>query len=166
MENMKKVTRDQVVTYLDTTPDSQETWSLLGVGITSYGIAYNPQVTTEKWIINKNATSSLDSYQMQGDVSQKIYKGDPCFEYINNLRRELGVGSKVETHVLDIDTYDESDGKYKATQADCIITITTYMSEEAIIEYSIYYNGDPVTGTVEMQDGNPVFTADSNQPSV
>ena len=163
---MEKVTRDQVVTYLDTTPSAEGTWSLLGVGITSYGIAYNPQVTTEKWIINKNATSSLDSYQMQGDVSQKIYKGDPCFEYINKLRRELGVGSKVETHVLDIDTYDESEGKYKATKADCIITITTYMSEEAIIEYSIYYNGDPVTGTVEMQDGSPVFTADSTQPSV
>lgn len=163
---MEKVTRDQVVTYLDTTPSTEETWSLLGIGITSYGIAYNPQVTTEKWIINKNATSSLDSYQMQGDVSQKIYKGDPCFEYINNLRRTLGVGSKVETHVLDIDTYDEEDGNYKATRSDCIIAITNYMAEEAVIEYSIYYNGDPVTGTVEMQDGAPVFTADSNTPSV
>ena len=163
---MEKVTRDQVVTYLDTTPSTEETWSLLGIGITSYGIAYNPQVTTEKWIINKNATSSLDSYQMQGDVSQKIYKGDPCFEYINNLRRTLGVGSKVETHVLDIDTYDEEDGNYKATRSDCIIAITNYMAEEAVIEYSIYYNGDPVTGTVKMQDGVPVFTADSNTPSV
>ena len=55
---MEKVTRDQVVTYLDTTPSTEETWSLLGIGITSYGIAYNPQVTTEKWIINKNATFS------------------------------------------------------------------------------------------------------------
>lgn len=163
---MEKVTRDQVVTYLDTTPSSTYTWSLLGVGVTSYGIAYNPQITTEKWIINKNATSSLDSFQMQGDVSQKIYKGDPCFEYINELRRELGVGSKVETHVLDIDTYDEVEGEYKATLADCIVTVTNYMAEEAVIEYSIYYNGDPVTGTVDMSGSAPVFTADTDQASV
>ena len=50
---MDKITREQFVSYLNTTPAGEsETWSLLGIGITSYGIAYNPQVTTEKWIIH------------------------------------------------------------------------------------------------------------------
>lgn len=155
---MEKITREQFVTYLNTTPSADPTWSLVGVGVTSYGIAFNPQVTTEKWIIHKSATSSLDSYQRQGDVSQKCYKNDPIFEYINELRRTCGIGSKVETQVLDIDRYDEVDGAYKATLSDVIVVITNYMAEDAVIEYSIYYNGDPTQGTVNFEDTKPTFT--------
>lgn len=154
---MEKINRSQFVTYLDTTPTSAPTWALLGVGITSYGISYNPQVTTEKWIIHDSATSSLDSYQRQGDVSQKCYKGDVIFEYINELRRTCGVGAKVQSHVLDIDRYDATGSSYKATKSDIIIAITNYMAEDAVIEYTIYYNGDPVQGTVTFADTVPTF---------
>lgn len=158
---MDKITREQFVSYLNTTPaDESETWSLLGIGITSYGIAYNPQVTTEKWIIHKSATSSLDSYQRQGDVSQKCYKGDPVFEYINEIRRKNGIGAEVQTKVLDIDRYDSTvEGTYKATKSDVIIAITNYMAEDAVIEYTIYYNGDPEQGTVTFADEVPTFVA-------
>ena len=40
-----KVNRSQFLTYLDTTPNvDNPTWAILGVGITDYSIAYNPQV--------------------------------------------------------------------------------------------------------------------------
>lgn len=160
---MEKVTREQVASYLDTTPATDPTWAIIGVGVTSYGQAYNPQITTEKWIINKNATSNLDSYQIQGDVSQKVYKDDPCFEFINGLRRSAGIGSDVATHILDIDIYDEvSAGVYKATKYDCIVAITNYMAEDAVIEYSIYYNGDPVVGTVTIANEVPIFTPNAS----
>ena len=57
---IEKIKRSQFLTYLNTTPSSQNpTWDVLGVGITGYGIAYNPQVDTEKWIIEDNATKML-----------------------------------------------------------------------------------------------------------
>lgn len=156
---MDKITREKFVSYLNTTPaGDSETWSLLGIGITSYGIAYNPQVTTEKWIIHKSATSSLDSYQRQGDVSQKCYKDDPVFEYVNEIRRKNGIGAEVQTAVLDIDRYDSTvEGTFKATKSDVIIAITNYMAEDAVIEYTIYYNGDPKQGTVTFADEVPTF---------
>lgn len=158
--DIEKITREQFASFLDTTPEAEnETWGLIGVGITSYGIAFNPQVTTEKWIIHKAATSSLESYQRQGDVSQKCYKGDPIFEYINELRRTCGIGSKVQSSVLDVDMWDKSGNAFKATKSDVIIAITNYMAEDAVIEYTIYYNGDPVDGTVTLaNDGTPTFT--------
>ena len=157
---MDKITREQFVTYLNTTPSAEESWALLGIGITGYGISYNPQVTTEKWIIHKSATSSLDSYQKQGDVSQKCYKGDPIFEYINEIRRNSDIGAKVQTQVLDIDRYDSTvEGTYSATKSEVIIAITNYMAEDAVIEYTIYYNGDPIVGTVTFADEKPTFTA-------
>lgn len=157
---MEKITRDQIMTFLDTTPASEnETWSLLGQGITEFGLEYNPQKTTEKFIINRNATTSLESYQISGSASQKIYKGDPCFEFVNNLRRNASVGSKNETHILDVDKYDADEGgSYKATKYDCTISITRYLSDEAVIEYDIDYNGQPTLGTVTIADGAVKFT--------
>lgn len=163
----KKVTRDQIATYLNTTPSAEkETWSIVGVGITDYGQSFNPQVETEKWIIHKNATSSLESYQIQGDVSQKCYFGDPVYDFVNNLRRTAGVGSAVETQILDIDLYDSTGEapsiSYKATKYNCMIAVTGYArGESPVIEYSIYYNGDPTVGTVTIADSVPTFTPDA-----
>ena len=43
-------------------------------------------------------------------------------------------------------------------KSDCIIAITNYMGEDASIEYSIYYNGDPKEGTVTLDsEGKPTF---------
>lgn len=158
----EKITRDQMATYIDVAKNpTTPSWKLLGIGITGYGIAYNPQVTTEKWIINKNATSSLDGYQRQGDISQKCYKGDPVFEFVNEIRRNCSIGAQVQTQVLDIDRYDQANGAFKATKSDIIVTITNYMAEDAVIEYSIYYNGDPVVGTVTFTDEVPTFVEDT-----
>ena len=159
---MEKITREQVASYLDIAPATTHELAIIGVGVTSYGLAFNPQVNTEKWIINKNATSSLDSYQIQGDVSQKCYKGDEIFEFVNVLRRNAAVGADAETFIVDVDLFDEaSAGVYKATKYGCTVAVTNYMSEEAVIEYSIYYNGDPVLGTVSIVAGVATFTADS-----
>ena len=76
-DNIEKVKRSQFVTFLDTTPSgNNRTWAVLGIGITEYGIAYNPQVDTEKWIIEDNARNDHSSNQKQGSVTQKIHKND------------------------------------------------------------------------------------------
>ena len=77
-EDIEKLDRDNsLMTFLDVTP-SATTMQLevLGIGITDYGISYNPQVDQEKWIIEKNARNVHESNQKQGSVEQKIYKGD------------------------------------------------------------------------------------------
>lgn len=157
----KKVTRDQIASYLNVTPSAQtKSWKIIGVGITDYGQSYNPQVETEKWIIHKNATSTLESFQIQGEVSQKCYFGDDVYDFVNELRRKASVGSAVNTQVLDIDLYDETSGTFSATEYDCAVVITSYATGETpVIEYTIYYNGDPKVGTVSFDgSGVPTFT--------
>lgn len=158
---MERAKRTQFMTYLDMTPKlATPDWALLGQGVNSFAIAYNPQISTEKYIINDNATSSHDSNQKQGDVTQKIYKDDPCYEYMNTRRDK--VGADVEGHVLDIDILHGKDTSgamiYPAEMSDCITPVTSHLGEDAVIEYSIHYNGDPIVGTVVIIDGKPVFT--------
>ncbi len=164
MPNYKKVTRDLIATYLNTTPKVEsENWGIVGVGITDYGQDYNGQVTTTKWIIHKNSISELDGYQIQGDVSQTCYHGDAVYDFINDLRRGAKIGDEVKTQILDVDMYDATgegaEAVYKATKYECIVVIKSYAKGETpAIEYTIYYNGDPILGTVKFADGKLNFT--------
>ena len=154
-DTIEKVKRSQFLTFLDTTPASTPTWKVLGIGITDYGIDYNPQVDTEKWIIEDNARNDHTANEKQSSVTQKIYKNDPCFEFVEKGRDELNYNS----HVLDIDRWNGNGSTYPAKMSDVIITVNTWMGEEATLEYDMYYDGDPKVGTVTFdQDGVPSFT--------
>ena len=154
---IEKLDRDQFLTYLDITPNaSTKDWAILGVGITDYGISYNPQIDSEKWIIEKNARNIHSSNQKQGSVSQTCYKGDEVFEFVAAGRDKLNY----KTHILDIDAWNGNNGVYPAKMTDGLIGITQFMNEDAVIEYDIYYDGDAVEGTVTFdENGVPTFTA-------
>lgn len=155
-DTIEKVKRSQFLTFLDTTPASTTpTWKVLGIGITDYGIDYNPQVDTEKWIIEDNARTDHTSNEKQSTVTQKIYKNDPCFEFVQAGRDELNYKS----HVLDIDRWNGTGTTYPAKMSDVVITVSTWMGEEATIEYDLYYDGDAKVGTVTFDsNGIPTFT--------
>ena len=154
-DSIEKVKRSQFVTYLNTTPAGDNpTYKILGIGITDYGISYNPQVDTEKWIIEDNARNDHTANEKQSTVTQKMYKNDPCFEFVNAGRDELNY----KTDVLDIDRWNGTQAGYPATKSNVIITVTNYMGENAEIEYDLYYDGDAIPGTVTFDsDGVPTF---------
>lgn len=156
-DSIEKIKRSQFLTFLDTTPSgTSRTWAIVGVGVDEYATAYNPQVDTEKWIIEDNARNDHTSNQKQGSVKQKCYKNDPAFEFVANGRDKLNY----KTHILDIDTWNGTESGSSATfpakMSDGLVAITSYSGEE--IEYDLYYDGDPTEGTVTIKDGVPTFT--------
>lgn len=156
-ENIEKIKRSQFLTFIDTTPSATNpTWAIMGVGVDEYSTSYNPQVDTEKWIIEDNARNDHTSNQKQGSVTQKCYKNDPEFAFVAAGRDQLNY----KTKILDVDTWSGSIGSYAGKLSDAIIAITSYSGEE--IEYDIYYDGDPVEGTVAITDGVPTFTASAS----
>ena len=155
--DIEKIKRSQFLTFLDTTPSgTSRTWAIVGVGVDEYATAYNPQVDTEKWIIEDNARNDHTSNQKQGSVKQKFYKHDPAFEFVAKGRDKLNY----KTHILDIDTWNGTESGSSATftakMSDGLVAITSYSGEE--IEYDLYYDGDPTEGTVTIKDGVPTFT--------
>ena len=153
--DIEKVNRSQFSTYLNVTPSAlTPSWKILGIGVTDYGIDFNPQVDTEKWIIEDNSRTDHSSNQKQGSVTQKIYKNDPCFEFVYEGIDKLNYKSQV----LDIDRWNGNGSTYPAKLSDVIITVTSYMGENAEIEYDIYYDGDATEGTVTIAEGVPTFT--------
>ena len=154
--DITKMDRDEFLTFLDVTPNAQtHDFKVLGIGVTDYGISYNPQVDQEKWIIEKNARNIHRSNQKQGSVAQTIYKGDPCFDFVKDARDVINY----KTNILDVDVFDGTGSSYPATLSEGMIAITQFMNEDAVIEYDLYYNGDAVKGTVVFdENGVPTFT--------
>lgn len=166
---IEKVNRSQFLTYLDITPSAlTPTWAILGVGITEYGVSYNPQVDTEKWIIEDNARNDHTSNQKQSSVEQKIYKGDPCFEFAAEGRDKLNY----KTHVLDIDRWNgetvEGVLRYPAKLSDALLTITDTLGENATLSYDLYYDGDAKEGYVTFDGitGTPTFQEEEEPVSL
>lgn len=160
--DIEKLDRDNsLVSFLDVTPTANTMQlEVLGIGITDYGISYNPQVEQEKWIIEKNARNVHESNQKQGSVSQTAYKGDPVFDFVAKGRDKLNY----KTHIVDVDIFAGENGVYPAKMTDGIITITQFMNENAVVEYDLYYDGDAVEGTVTFNEttGKAEFTKTSS----
>lgn len=154
--DIEKIKRSQFLKYLDVTPTTTYTWNVIGVGITEANIEYSPEVETEKWIIEDTARSEHTSNQKQISLTQRCYKNDPEFEYINSCRDKLNNIS----HILEIDTWNGTGGSYPAKLSDCLIAVDSYSGEE--IEYTIYFNGDPKEGTATIANGTPTFTASTS----
>lgn len=152
-DDIKKIERNEFLTYLDTTPvGSTRTFKPLGIGVTEYAVSFNPNVENEKWILEKNSRTDHTSNQKQGSVSQKTYKNDALFEFVNEGRDKLNY----VTNILDIDTWNGNNGTYPATLSNGKIVITSYSGD--VIEYDLYYEGDATVGTVTISDGVPTFT--------
>lgn len=152
-DNIEKLKTSQYLRFIDTTPTAQTpTWKVVGIGIEEMSTDFNPQVDTIKWIIEDSARNDHTSNQKQSSVTQKAYKNDPCFEFVNDGRDKLNY----VTHILEVDLWSGSTGSYTAKMSDGLITVTSYSGEE--IEYDLYFNGDPKDGTVAIADGVPTFT--------
>lgn len=163
--NIKKIDRDDgLLTFLDVTPNTTATYKVLGIGVTDYGIAYNPQLDSEKWIIEKNARQIHSSNEKQGSVTQTAYKNDPVFEFIAGGRDQLNY----TTHILDVDVFAGTTENNVITApaklSDGLVAVTQWMNEEAQVEYDLYYTGDPVEGTatVNLTTGEVTFTQNAS----
>ena len=161
--SMEKIKRSLFATFINTAPGGEApTWAKMGKGITSQKISYNPTVTTEQYIDEDNAYSSVDSYAPSLDGTQTCYKGEPVFEYIEALRQNRAVGKELETEVLFVYLYDGNENAYKAEKNACVIQLGDYGGDgggSVQLTYTIGLNGDPVKGTATIAEGKVTFAA-------
>lgn len=156
--DIEKIKTSQYLRFIDTTPSSQTpTWKVVGIGVTELATEYNAQVDTEQWIIEDSARNDHTGNQKSSSVTQKCYKGDPEFEFVNSGRDKLNY----TTHILEIDLWDkDSNNKYSAKMSDGLITLSSYSGAE--IEYDLMFDGDPVEGKATIADGVPTFTENAS----
>ena len=159
---MKKVKRSEFATFINTTPGSgSPTYARMGKGITSQVIAYNPATTSETYIHEDAATTSLESYAPSISTPQTCYAGEPVFEYVDGLRKSRAVGADAETDIVLVYIYDGTSNSYAAERCKAVIAIDEFGGDggaATTITYTVNLNGDPEIGTATITEGTVTFT--------
>ena len=150
--DIEKIKNSQYLRFIDVTPSAQApSWKVVGIGVTELSTDYNAQVDTEQWIIEDSARNDHTGNQKSSSVTQKCYKNDPEFAFVNAGRDKLNY----KTHILEVDLWDKDGSNYAAKMSDGLITLSSYSGGE--IEYDLMFDGDPVEGKVTMADDVPTF---------
>lgn len=159
----KKVKRSKFATFLNTGTGSTETWSLVGDGVTSMTVSYNPQTSDETYIHQDSGTTDVESYKPTSAVPMTAMQGDPVFDFVDGLRRKRAVLDDARTEVCLVYLYDEAtSGAYPAEKNTCSIQIDDFGGEGGgsnVINFTINFVGDGVAGT--FNPGTKTFTAAS-----
>ncbi|MGN0533290.1 MAG: phage tail tube protein [Eubacterium sp.] len=161
----KKVKRSDFATFLNTAPCSTENWARMGKGITSQKISYNAQSTSETYINEDSASTSIDSYAPTMDAPMTAYKGDAVFDYVDKLRQNRAVGADCETDVLMVYIYDStgegSSVTYSAEKQRVAISIEEFGGDGGgsnSLSFTLNFIGNAERGTCTITDGKPTFT--------
>jgi len=144
--------RSAFLLFINTKPkETAADYALVGDGVTELSVSYNPQTNTEQYIHQDTANTELTGYQPNAPVTSQVVKGDKAFEYINDLRNRLPIGSDAHTDIILIDKFEpDSGGAYPAAKQPVSIQIDSYggaASDPLSIGYTINWRGNGVKGT-------------------
>ena len=157
----KKVKRSKFATFLNVGTGETDTWALIGDGVTSMTVSYNPQSSDETYIHQDSGTTDVESYKPTSAVPMTAMQGDPVFDFVDGLRRKRAVLDEARTEVCLVYLYDEAtSGAYPAEKNTCSIQIDDFGGEGGgsnVINFN--FVGDGVAGT--FNPGTKTFTAAS-----
>lgn len=142
--------------FMNTAPGEEAAaYSIIGPGVTELSISYNPQTNTEQFIHEDTANTELTGYQPNAPVTAQAVKDDPTFNFINQMRKDLPIGSDAHTDVVLVDIFGKKTGtSYEATRQPVSIQIDSYggpASDPLSIGYTINWRGSGVKGTFDPE---------------
>lgn len=148
---MGKIKRSEVKTFVNVNPSGAASYKLIGDGVTTGAIGYNPKTSEETYIHEDSATISVESYAPTLPVEAIAVSGDDVFEFIDGLRIARAVLDDAETDIVNVWMY-ESGGPtaFPAEKQTVSIQIDEFGGDggsSVKINYTINFVGDPVIGT-------------------
>lgn len=147
---MGKIKRSLVKTLLNTNTLVSPTWSLIGNGVKTGKISYNPKTTEETYIHEDNASTTVDSYAPTFPVEMTADNGTAVFEFIDAKRKARSVLSDVETEIVNVWLYKTPAlNYYLAERQGVSLQIDDFGGDGGVaakVNFTINFIGDPVKG--------------------
>jgi len=165
MAATEKIKRSKFRTFLNTGVSPTVNYKLLGDGVTDASIDYNPSITTEQYITEDSATTSLDAYAPSMPIDATAKLGDEVFAFVDQLRKDRAIQAAANTDVVNVWLYEDALDLYgtvfPAEQQNVTVAINTFGGAANVankINYTLHYQGDPVQGSFDIV--SRTFTAD------
>lgn len=163
-----KITKDKVALYLDTSKTLTSgswvpVWNRVAKS-TIFDLSFNPQSTTEDYIAYETAIEEISGYQPELPQEIALYRGDPIYDYIEELVYDLQVGDALRVPVLlmfppALGEDGKLSGEIKAWQIkDNRLLLSNFNTVEGKITFTLKLGGTYDRGTVTVSGGVPVFS--------
>jgi hypothetical protein len=151
---MAKIKRSQFKTFMDITPSGMtRDYELIGDGVTTGTIQYNPEATTETYIHEDSGTTFIERYAPNMPIEAAAVAGDDVFEFVDALRKERATLADAETTIVNVWLYEAPEsGEYPAEQQVVSVQVDSFGGDggtTARINYTINYVGEAVEGTFD-----------------
>lgn len=150
---MAKVKRSQFKTFLNTGTTETPVWSLLGPGVTTGTINYNPETTDETYIHQDSGNTEVESYKPTMPVEMTFIAGDPVCDYVDDLRRRRVVLDAAHTEIVNVWLYETpTAGAYPAERQAVSIQFDNFGGDGGQsnkMSFAFNFLGDPVIGTFD-----------------
>ena len=158
--------RSAFLLFINTKPkETTAYYAMVGDGVKELLIAYNPQTNTEQYIHQDTANTELTGYQPNAPVTAQVVKDDEAFQFINEMRKKLPIGSDAHTDIVMVEVFETPVGKaYPASRQPVSIQIDSYggaASDPLSIGYTINWRGSGTDGTFDPD--TRTFTAGSGE---
>lgn len=164
MAEQIKITKDKVIPFLDTsgtvgssswTPN----WNRIDKS-TIFDLAFNPQSTTEDYIAYETAIEEISGYQPELPQEIALYRGNPIYDYVEDLCYNLQVGDALRVPLLLL--WPPKSEVIRAWQVkDCRLLLSNYNSVDGKITFTLKLGGTYDRGTATVTNGKPEFVAAS-----
>jgi len=160
-----KAKRSTIQHYLNTGTIAAPVWSRLGYAVSTGEIAYNPQTEETADITMDTKITEITGYARSLAIEGVVYPGDAAFDFIDNIRINMGVLGGAKTELVNVWGYKAPSGTPSTWPAEkvpvniAIESIGGDGAASAKIKYTIYDAGDPVLGKFEPSDKK--FTANT-----
>ncbi len=155
------VKRSQFKTFLNTGTTTTPIWSLIGDGVTTGKISYNPQTLEEVYIHEDSATTEVERYKPAMAIDSTAKQGDAVFEYIDALRKSRAVMTDAHSEIMNVWLYETATaGAYPAERQPVSIQVNEFGGDgggPAKISYALNFMGPSGAGT--FNPSTATFTA-------
>lgn len=143
--------RSEFQTFINTGTTGSPVWELLGEGITSGTLQYNPQTTEEVYIHQDSGTTEIESYRPTQPFEAKHKETDAALAYLDGLRKTRPVLADALGEIVNVWLYETpTAGAYPAERQTVGIQFDTFGGDggtENVFGFTLNYRGDPVPGT-------------------
>lgn len=153
-----KVKRSNVASFLNVNPTGTASYQLMGDGITTALINYNPNTSTEQYIHQDTATIDTESYAPTMPIEMTAVNGDAVFEFVDALRKARSVLSDAQTQIVHVWKYETiiSGSMYPAEKQPVSIAVESFGGDAGVsakINYTINYIGSHTVGVFHVASG-------------
>lgn len=129
---------------------------------TEFTRTMNPTTEERDYISDERPTTELTGYKPSEALSITMYKGEEDFDLMYRMYKERAIGDDAKMEFLLVYIFDsvQADSKtyYYADKTEATVTVDELNASGQTLSCTVYENGTPVSGYVEITDGKPVFT--------